>query len=124
MPKILLVDDSLVTREVMKVYLVSPDVLLFDASNGEQAMELIRREKPDLVLADMRMPRLDGPGLCRALQTDPDRSLAAIPVVILTSSRDAESRQTCLSAGAREVLTKPVQPVDLLAAVNRQLQRT
>ena len=70
MKSILLVDDSRVTREVTKVYLISKDYVVFDARNGEDALKVIREKHPDLVLADMQMPKLDGPGLCTAMRAD------------------------------------------------------
>ena len=117
MMRILLVDDSRVTREVTKVFLVSNTIKVLEARNGEDALRLIKEERPDVVVADLQMPRLDGVGLCSAIGADP--LLGDIPVIILTSKSDAATRQRCLSAGAREVLTKPVQPQDLLACIQR-----
>jgi twitching motility two-component system response regulator PilG len=114
---ILLVDDSKVTRELIKVYLIARDVRLLDAADGVEALVAARAERPDLILCDLRMPRLDGPGLCRALRADPD--LHAIPVIILTSNRDAESQRLCRDAGARDVLLKPIGPQALHQAVDR-----
>ncbi|HYG68410.1 MAG TPA: response regulator [Anaeromyxobacteraceae bacterium] len=119
MKRILVVDDSRVTRELMKVYLIARDVELLDASNGAEALALIHRVRPDVVLADLRMPRLDGFGLCQALRADP--SLSRIPVVILTSVKDAETEQRLRAVGAREVLQKPIQPQPLLEAIERSL---
>jgi CheY-like chemotaxis protein len=121
MKRILLVDDSRVTRELMKVYLIARDVTLFEAADGEEALEKVRADPPDLVLADMRMPRLDGNGLCEALRADPATS--HVPVVILTSNKDSETRRKARAAGAREVLQKPIQPHALLEAVARHLPR-
>jgi CheY-like chemotaxis protein len=117
--RILLVDDSRVTRELIKVYLIAKDVTLLEAADGQEALDKIRAEPPDLVLADMRMPRLDGGQLCEALASDP--ATRDVPVLILTSNRDAETRRRARTAGAREVLQKPIQPHALLEAVNRHL---
>jgi CheY-like chemotaxis protein len=114
---ILLVDDSKVTRELIKVYLIVKDVRVLDAADGQQALEVARAERPDLILCDLRMPRLDGPGLCRALAADPE--LCLTPVIILTSNKDEASQRLCREAGARAVLTKPVGPHDLHEAVRR-----
>lgn len=119
MKRILLVDDSRVTRELMKVYLIARDVSLFEAADGQEALERVRADPPDLVIADMRMPRLDGAELCEALRKD--AATRNVPVVILTSSKDVETRTRARSAGAREVLQKPIQPQALLEAVNRHL---
>ena len=117
MKTILLVDDSKVTRELIKVYLIVKDVRVVDARDGLEALAVARVEHPDLILCDLRMPRLDGPGLCRQLQADP--ALRDIPVIILTSNRDEESLRRCQEAGAREVLAKPIGPHDLHEAVRR-----
>ena len=119
MKRILLVDDSRVTRELIKVYLIAKDVTLQEAVDGQDALDQVRKDPPDLVLADMRMPRLDGAGLCEALRGDP--ATKGVPVVILTSNNDADTRRRARSAGAREVLKKPIQPQALLEAVNRHL---
>ncbi len=119
MIRILLVDDSRVTREVTKVFLVRSQVKLLEARNGEEALKLIREERPDVVVADLQMPRMDGIGLCGALAADP--LLRDIPVLILTSKSDPATRQRCLTAGAREVLTKPVQPTALTSSIRREL---
>jgi CheY-like chemotaxis protein len=117
--RILLVDDSRVTRELMKVYLIARDVELLEAADGFEAVDVIRSRRPDLVLADLRMPRLDGFGLCAAIQADPD--LARIPIVILSSYANAEGELRLRAAGAREVLRKPIQPQPLLEVVRRHL---
>jgi CheY-like chemotaxis protein len=119
MRTILVVDDSRVTRELIKVYLIARDVSLIEAADGQEALERVRAQRPDLVLADLRMPKLDGPGLCQALQADP--ATRSIPVLILTSDKDSASARRCLEAGAREVLTKPIQPQPLLQAVERSI---
>jgi two-component system, chemotaxis family, chemotaxis protein CheY len=119
MKRILLVDDSRVTRELMKVYLIARDVELLEARDGAEALAMIRTSPPDLVLADLRMPRLDGFGLCEALQKDV--RLHGVPVLILTSSRDPEAERRLLAAGARQVLLKPIQPQPLHDAIHRHL---
>jgi CheY-like chemotaxis protein len=119
MKRILVVDDSRVTRELIKVYLIARDVTLLEAADGEEALAQVRAEPPDLVLADMRMPKLDGSGLCEALRDDP--ATRHVPVVILTSNKDLETRRRARTAGAREVLQKPIQPQALLEAVARHL---
>lgn len=121
MKRILVVDDSRVTRELMKVYLIAKDVTVLEAADGQEALEKVRADAPDLVIADMRMPRLDGGGLCEAMGKDP--RISHVPVLILTSNGDVETRRRARTAGAREVLKKPIQPNELLEAVNRYLAR-
>lgn len=122
MKRILVVDDSRVSRELVKVYLIAKDVVLFEASDGLEALVKVRADLPDLVIADMRMPGLDGCGLCEAMAKDPE--ISHVPVLILTSSTDAEARRRARAAGAREVLEKPIQPKALLEAVGRHIRRT
>jgi CheY-like chemotaxis protein len=119
MTKILLVDDSRVTREVMKVYLIAKGVELLEAADGAEALEIARRASPDLVLADLRMPKLDGAALCKALRDD--LRTRGIPVLILTSNADEPTADRCRAAGAREVLKKPIQPQPLFEALGRHL---
>ncbi len=120
MKRILVVDDSRVAREVIKVYLVAKDVTLVDAVDGADALEKARAAPPDLVIADMRRPRLDGAALCEALARDP--ATRSVPVVILTANVDAETGRRARAAGAREVLHKPIQPHALIEAVNRHVR--
>lgn len=122
MPSYLIVDDSRVSREVIKVYLAGDGVTLLEAKDGEEALVVAKRESPDAVVCDMRMPKLDGPGLCRAMAAD--SALAQIPVIILTGQTDSEAKRTCLEAGAREVLGKPVDPTTLLESVRRHAKAT
>jgi CheY-like chemotaxis protein len=119
MKRILLVDDSRVTRELIKVYLIAKDVELLEARDGAEALRMIQASPPDLVLADLRMPRLDGFGLCEALNADP--KLSKVPVLILTSHRDAGAEVRLRAAGARAVLQKPIQPQPLQDAIHRHL---
>jgi len=120
MIKVLLVDDSRVTREVTKLYLIARrDVTVQEARSGEDALKSVRTERPDIIVADMQMPRMDGHGLCLALKADPP--YADIPVIVLTSNMDPRARQQIRAAGALEILSKPVEPKDLLGALNRAL---
>ncbi|HET7827110.1 MAG TPA: response regulator [Anaeromyxobacter sp.] len=121
MKRILIVDDSRVVRELMKVYLIAKDVTILEAADGQEALAAARAGAPDLVIADMCMPRLDGSGLCAALWKDP--ATRGIPVLILTSNVDADTRRRAQAAGAREVLRKPIQPHALLDAVKRHVAR-
>lgn len=119
MNTILLVDDSRVSREVLKVFLIGRNLTVLEAVDGQAAMKMIHEHHPDLVVADLRMPKLDGCGLCEAVRAD--ARTRATPVVILTGTADAETVERCRAAGAREVLTKPIQPKALLEAVGRHL---
>jgi CheY-like chemotaxis protein len=114
---ILLVSESRVALELIKVYLVAKDVRVLDARDGIEALATARLERPDLVLCDLQLPRLDGHGLCRELRADP--VLRSTPVILLTSSQDKESQRRCRESGASGVLLKPIGPHALHEAVRR-----
>ena len=117
MKTILLVNESKVTLELIKVYLIVKDVRVLEARDGVEALIVARSQRPDLILADLRMPRLDGIGLCRQLRADP--ALHDVPVIILSNERDHKTLAACKQAGARVVLFKPIGPHALHDAVER-----
>ena len=119
MNTILLVDDSRVSREVIKVFLIGSRARVLEASDGRQALTVMQEHHPDLVIADLEMPELDGVGLCEAIRAD--ARLRKIPVLVLSGSATADQKRRCRAAGALEILAKPIQPQSLLAAVDRHL---
>jgi CheY-like chemotaxis protein len=114
---ILLVNESRVTLELIKVYLTVKDVRVVEAVDGLDALTLARAERPDLVLCDLQLPRLDGAGLCRELRAD--LALRATPVIILTSDPSPDTALRCKKAGASGVLLKPIGPRALREAVQQ-----
>jgi two-component system chemotaxis response regulator CheY len=119
MKTILLVDDSRVSREVIKVFLIGRRYRVLEAPDGVQALRVMHEYHPDLVIADLEMPKLDGFGLCEAIRTD--TRLRTTPVLVLSGTRGPETDKRCRAAGALEVLAKPIQPQPLLAAIARHL---
>ena len=116
--KVLLVEDQQLVREALKGLLgLSEDIrIVGEASDGAEAVALIEQmgtTSPDVVLSDMRMPRLDGLGLIRALAA---RALN-IPVVLLTTFDDATTFDEAVRAGARGFLLKAISPDTLLHAL-------
>ena len=105
--RILLVDDDPANVHALNQSLKREyDVLL--ATGGRQAIELCRRELPDLVLADVVMPGMDGFQLCRALKRDPDTR--HIPVIFVTARDGVEDQEAGFEAGGVDFITKPVSP--------------
>ena len=113
--KLLLVEDQQLVREGLKGLLALHDDirLIGEASDGPEALELLAREQPDVILSDMRMPRLDGIGLIRALAS---RALK-IPVVLLTTFDDTAAFDEAVRAGARGFLLKAISPDTLVQAL-------
>ncbi len=117
--RILLADDNADMRGY--VYgLLSPTYVLEVVENGEQALEAARRERPDLILSDIMMPRLDGLGLLKALRND--AALGDIPVILLSARAGEEARVEGLDAGADDYLVKPFSARELLARVSARLE--
>lgn len=105
-PKILLVDDVNLMIELEKSFLRFSPVRVFTARDGEEALDLVRRERPDLVYMDLNMPRMDGAACCRAIKADPE--LCATPVVMVTTAGRPEDEELCHQAGCDGYITKPI----------------
>ncbi len=117
---ILIVDDDEVTLELLKHQLESAGYRVSSACNGVQALERIRRSPPDLILADILMPELDGFGLCLAIRED--EALSLIPMVFLTAHYlDSEDEQLAMRMGVSRYLIKPVQPDELVSTISEVL---
>jgi len=112
--RILLVDDVLRLIELQKNYLKRTTCRILTARTASQALQLCRRDPPDLVLLDAAMPEMDGVSACRSLKADP--VLGRIPIVIVTS---ADRREECLRAGCDDVLIKPFESTAFLERVRR-----
>ncbi len=118
-PKILIVDDSR-TIVVLINSILKEDYLTVTASDGLQAIEVFNREKPDLILMDVEMPRMDGYEACKIIKEQSQNSFT--PIIFITSKRDLQSMKTGLKAGAEDYLTKPFESEELLARVQAVLR--
>ncbi|MGE0450273.1 MAG: ATP-binding protein [Vicinamibacterales bacterium] len=116
---VLVVDDNADMRDYLQ-RLLAPLWSVEAACDGVEAREAAARRRPDLVLTDVMMPRLDGFGLLRALKEDP--STAAIPVIMLSARAGEEARIEGVQAGADEYLVKPFSARELIARVSAQLR--
>jgi signal transduction histidine kinase/DNA-binding response OmpR family regulator len=117
-PTILLADDNSDMRDYLE-RLLSHRFRVIAVSDGQAALESARRERPDLILTDVMMPRLDGFALLRELRAD--RNLGALPVIMLSARAGEEARAEGLDAGADDYLIKPFTARELLARVGGTL---
>ena len=118
MYRILICDDQPDIVQALKIYLSAEDYQVFEAFDGIQALEILHREKIDLVLLDVMMPKLDG-----IAATAQIRAFSNIPIILLTAKSETEDKVLGLNIGADDYITKPFVPVEVLARVRSQLRR-
>ncbi len=128
---ILVADDEALNRKVLRELLTSKGFHVEEAVDGEAAVAKARETTPELVLLDVRMPRLDGFEVCRILKQD--ESTQFIPIILITALSSVEDRVAGIEAGADDFLSKPFYQAELLARVRslirlkqltEQLERT
>lgn len=117
--KILLVDDAAMFLQIQKDFLKLSALRIECARDGEEALGMARASKPDLVIMDLHMPRMNGAECCAAIKTDP--LLCSVPVVMATNSNNREDHELCRKAGCDELLTKPFDRGVYLATVRRYI---
>jgi DNA-binding response OmpR family regulator len=115
--KVLVVDDEPLIRTLIEGFLTSAGYIVVSTGEPVQALDLARREQPDLVISDISMPDMDGYGVLRALQSDPATS--RVPVVFLTAHREFTERVRAFRFGAVDYITKPFSREALLRRVER-----
>lgn len=117
--KILVVDDETVNLELISaIFIDSPNIMILTASDGLEAMEVLKNHTPDVIVLDIRMPRMDGIEVLDALKSDP--STSHIPVVVL--SGDEKERKNALKHGANDFIPKPFDAEELKLRVLNNLQ--
>ncbi len=121
MAKILIAEDERDIRDLVAFTLRFAGYEVFAAPNGEEAVELASKVNPDLILMDVRMPRMTGYEACKVMKANPD--LRDIPVVFLTARGQETEIQQGLEAGAEEYLLKPFAPDQLTARVKAILAK-
>jgi two-component system KDP operon response regulator KdpE len=117
--RILVVDDDPQIRRVMKATLVGHSYEVMEARTGEEALERLPQEMPNLVLLDMNMPGMGGLETCRAIRGGSD-----IPVIILSVRNTEKDKVAALDAGADDYVTKPFGIEELLARIRAALRRS
>ena len=118
MYNILICDDQVDIVNALKIYLAPEGYRLFEAFNGTQAVEIVRKEDIHLVLLDVMMPQMDG-----ITATAKIREFSNIPIILFTAKSETEDMVLGLNVGADDYITKPFVPVEVLARVRSQLRR-
>jgi CheY-like chemotaxis protein len=119
--KILLADDSLTIQKVVELTFSDSDYELVCVSNGQRALEKVREDRPDLILADVVMPEKNGYEVCEAIKGDP--STSRIPVVLLSGTFEPFDRERAGRIGADAIVSKPFDSQQLLAQVDALIDR-
>ena len=118
MTTVLVVDDEPIVRDVVVRYLEREGFTTLASPDGEDAKQVVERERPDLVVLDLMLPGLDGLALCRWI-----RSRSDLPVIMLTARGEEADRIVGLELGADDYVTKPFSPRELTARVRTVLRR-
>lgn len=116
--KILIVDDEVHIRMLLEQTLEDLEeehgIQLLTASNGEEALSIIRQEHPDVVFLDIMMPRLNGYDVCRKIKHEFNQGFKAPGIVLLTAKGQEVDRKQGLELGAKHYMTKPFDPDEVL----------
>src|SRR5213594_1915348 len=120
MERILIIEDELPMRTALMDVLQAEGYRVLTAADGELGLQRAMEEKPDLILLDIMMPKLDGYAVCAELR----RLSNPVPILMLTAKGQVEDRVTGLDAGADDYLVKPFSTEELLARVRALLRRS
>ena len=110
--KIMLVDDSSTALMMERAILSKRDFDLVTARDGEEAVAMSLAERPDLILMDVMMPRMNGFEACRRIRTDPQTK--DIPIIMVTTRGEMDNMETGYAAGCSDYVTKPINGLELL----------
>jgi two-component system alkaline phosphatase synthesis response regulator PhoP len=120
--KILLIEDEPDIRKLVQYNLAQEHFRVMEAEDGEQALKILQRDKPHLVILDLMLPGLSGLELCKILRGRPETS--QLPILILTAKAEEADRIVGLEMGADDYLPKPFSPREMVARVRAILRRS
>ena len=119
--KVLIVEDNDDNRAIYSQYLAHAGYRVLEAANGQEGIDIARRERPEIILMDISMPVMDGLTATRLLKADPE--LSSIPIIALTAHAMASDEEMVREAGCDGYIAKPVVPRLVRAEVDRWLAR-
>lgn len=118
--RVLIADDNEQNRELLDAYLADEDYEILMAHDGQQTMEVVESQQPDLILLDIMMPRMSGYEVCEKLKADPEKR--SIPVLMVTALNEMGDIEKAVNAGCDDFLTKPVSQLELKTRVRSLLR--
>ena len=121
MATVLIVDDEDDIRQILAYNLIKEGFTVMTASRGDEALELIYKQKPDLILLDVMMPGMDGIEVCEAIKANPANN--SIIICFLTARSEDYSQIAGLDVGGDDYVTKPIKPKVLISRVHALLRR-
>jgi len=118
-PRILIVDDDIGVLKFIRANLQTTDCETLVAMDGKEAMQVVEKELPDLIVLDIMMPKMDGFEVCRQI-----RQWSQVPIIMLSARHDVGEKVKCLNSGADDYITKPFGVNELRARVHAVLRRS
>ena len=116
--RVLIVDDDKVTLKFYRTILKEfPEFQVREARNGKEALDLIGKSTPDIVISDLMMPEMDGLELCRRIKDDANTNISGIYLIMVSARETKKDKMACMKAGADDYLFKPVDKDELLARI-------
>jgi two-component system cell cycle response regulator len=119
-PVVLIVDDNEQNLELIQAYLEDLDCEIIPAYDGQQALDIIAQNPPDLILLDIMMPKMSGFEVCKRVKNDP--KTAEIPIIMVTALHDFGDIERAIDAGTDDFLSKPVNRLELTTRVKTMLK--
>ena len=119
-PVVMIVDDNQQNRELLQAYLEDIDCQTIPACDGQEALDIISKEPPDLILLDVMMPKMSGFEVCAKLKNDP--KTAVIPIIMVTALTEFGDIERGIDSGTDDFLSKPVNKLELLTRIRTMLK--
>lgn len=119
-PTILIVDDNVQNLELLQAYLEELDCETIAAYDGPEALDLVSKQSPDLVLLDIMMPKMSGFEVCKRIKNDP--KTCNIPIIMVTALNEFGDIERGIDSGTDDFVSKPVNKLELLARVRTMLK--
>ena len=119
-PVVLVVDDNQQNLELLQAYLEDMDCQTVPAQDGIQALDIIAKQPPDLILLDVMMPKMSGFEVCKRIKNDPQTN--SIPIIMITALTEFGDIERGLDSGTDDFVSKPVNKLELITRVKTMLK--